>query len=91
MSYLGHVEIRLHHEERVQGICPRCVGIVEEVLDLGKCRLPEPRSAILGWELLTVLLLKSKRLGRVGERRDNPCMEGLDFLQSRGKELPLWR
>ena len=40
-TYLGDIQVRLHDEERIRCIRTAGVRIVEKVLDLGECRLPE--------------------------------------------------
>ena len=58
-TYLCHVQVRLHHEERIESVRSRGVRVVKEVLDLRECRLSEARAAILGWECLRVGMLES--------------------------------
>lgn len=81
----------MHHEERIQRIGPRCVRVVEEILDLGEGRLPEACATVLWWDIVSVRLLQSERLRCMRKGRDDPLMERLHFLQSCGEELPLWR
>ncbi len=93
MTYLGHVEIGLHHEEGIEGVRSRGVGVVEEVLDFRKGRLPKACAAILWRNMrLRMCMLETERFRRVGKRSDDPRMKRLHLLESSSEELPLrWR
>lgn len=46
-THLSDIQIGLHDEERIQGVGTRCVWVVKEIFDLGKCRLSEAWTSVL--------------------------------------------
>ena len=91
VTYLRDIQVGLHDKEWVQGIRPRSVRVIEEVFHLRERCLPKACAAIFGRELLTVLLLQSKRFRRVGKGSGDPRMQCLYFFQTGGEKLPLRR
>ena len=61
---LRYVEVGLHYEERVQGISPRCIGIVKEVFHFIECSLARGSSPILLRRKLQPQGLRSVAEGR---------------------------
>ena len=91
-SYLRDEEVRLHYQERIQRICTRSVGVVEEVFDLAEGRLAEVRAAELRGKVARAEdVLEAQRLRRVRERAHDARVQCLDLLEARSEELALRR
>jgi hypothetical protein len=87
---LRHVNVGLHHQERVQRVRTAGIRIVKEVLDLCKRRLTETRPKLrlcrLGW-----CRGESQRFRGMGECAEDASMQSLHLLQPSGCKWTLGR